>query len=209
MNIITKTMASFGLATIMLGTQAVSAAVIQTGDLDFSGRSNPDAQFNAMDFSYDATNGSFNIASAYDGAFFTDASGSTATKDHWSFEIDGVYGSGELTNTTLSIMNSNSGVSQLSGILESFSIAGDGVFNFLFDDLSGNKSSLFGDYAGVIFTDATIPVGFDFSTSYSSTLSGNVNTFKTSVDVSEPGTLSLSLLGLGLLFANRKKIQKA
>ena len=207
MNLMTKTIASLGLAaTTILGAQSASAAVIKSGNLDFSGRMNPDIQFNALDFSFDAGTGDFNISSPFAGSNNTNLNGDEHFKSGWMFEIDGDYDSGQLINTTLSISNGNSR-NMLSGDLAQFSLAGPGVFNFMFEDLKGSRASKFGDFAGVIFSDISLPQDFDFSSSYSSTFMGNANTFKNATNVSEPGTLVLSLLGLTTLIARRRKSQ--
>jgi len=202
MNKMVNALARFSLAVVtLLVSQMASAAVIGSGDLDFSGRTATDIQVNALDFNYDASTGDFNISSSFAGANYTKPDGTDVFKDNWMFEIDGDYANGELVNTTLSVVNVVSTATILSGELEQFSIAGPGVFNFLFGSLGGSKVNDFGLFAGVIFSDISA-MNFDFSNSFSSSYMGNANAF----GVSEPGTFALLALGVMGLVATRRKV---
>lgn len=204
MSSIKKALSTITLSAALLATQNASAVVIESGELDFSGRTNLDIQFNFLDFNYDAVAGDLSISSSYPGANFTKESGDEVYKSGWEFDLNADYSNGELVNSTLSILNGR-GKNVLSGSLDSFSIAGPGVFNFLFDDIKGGRADQFGDYVGVIFSDISLPIDFDFTSSFSSSFMGNANTFKNATSVSEPGTFALSLLGLVGLFAARRK----
>lgn len=139
---------------------------------------------------------------------YTNENGDEEFKGQWNFEITGDYAAGELNNTALSIWSDTATYSdKLTGDLTEFGIAGPGVLHFMFDGLAGiidGESGLFGDTAGVIFTDAFLPVNFNFEADHSSVMMGNANTFKVPVT----GTFSLSLLGLSLLVVNRQRFTR-
>lgn len=189
-----RTILSATVAVSLLASAASNAIPISADSLGLT-QGDPDIQSNFLDFSYDVGTGAFDIQSAFGGAQYTFA-GASENILNSGFSITG-NADGSDANLHLEITGEVSSIGGgqqilLSGDLASFSSTGNGVFEFLFGGLSGAFASIFGDYAGVIFTDGELQ-NFNFSSDFSSSM-GDSDTF--SVPVPEPAGFGLLVLAM-------------
>lgn len=195
-----RSIVGMGVLLSSLVAGEASAVPVTTGSLGLTS-GNPDIQHNFLNFDFDFAGESLNINGVGGGQFtfnslstnianstFSISGDANATDASLLLQISGDVGSG---NQVL-----------LAGDLSAMANSGFGVFEFIFGNLTGALSSLYGTEAGVIFTDGNL-ASFDFTQDAATLLSGMSDTIGTAVPVS--GSLSLCLLSASLLGMSRRR----
>jgi len=192
---------------LLLGCASAWAIPLSSSSLGLT-KTYPDLEFNFLQFDFDALTGDFRIESQFDLASYYASSGSSEGVSNASFLISGTA-SGTDADLDLEIIGSLASLgggqqSLLKGTLSKLSSV-NGVFEFVFDNLSGALASAYMGYAGVIFADSSLS-GFDFTKTATGDWTGaTADTFLTSAPVPEPASALLVLGGLGLIAHRRSR----
>lgn len=199
-NQLKSALVALALAATVACENAQAVAILD-GSLGLS-PGNPDLFASSQGFAFDGT--SFSISSTDFSSLYLNNGGSV-TSLGGSFSLTGTLSGGD---ATASFLTSDGWLNGSTLTAMSYE---NGVFQFLFEGITGTYASIFGTEVGLIYSSqlmtgythfADITTGFTNIDTVSgfTDADGTVDTFS----VPLPGTLSLGLLGLAGLIASRR-----